>query len=397
MKWPEVRLNDILTLEYGRALRKDARNSAGDVPVAGSNGTDGWHTMALVDGPGIVIGRKGSAGKVTWFDTAFWPIDTTYYVKLKTICGFRWVYYLLNHLQLERLAIVTGVPGLNRNDAYNQRLKLPPLSEQRRIVEILDPADALRKKRAEAVAKAERILPALFYKMFGDPATNPMGWDVGTLEDGGAKVRYGLGQPPSTSPSGIPLIRATNIHKGKISSKDMILVDKSAVPRSRNAFLSAEEVIVVGSGAYTGDVAQVTEDWEGAVAGYDLVITPGQDFCGEFLEAYLLTPHTQNNYFNNLKARAGQPHLNASQLANTPIFFPPKSLQRKFAKRVWDLRQLRQKAENSSEALDSLFNSLMHSAFTGDLTAKWREAHIQELLAEMEEQVKALQLVTKSL
>jgi type I restriction enzyme S subunit len=56
-------------------------------------------------------------------------------------------------------------------------IPLPPLSEQRRIVEILDQADALRKKRAEADAKADRILPALFIKMFGDPSTNPRGWD----------------------------------------------------------------------------------------------------------------------------------------------------------------------------------------------------------------------------
>ena len=62
-------------------------------------------------------------------------------------------------------------------------MQVPSVSEQRRIVEILDQADTLRKKRAEADAKASRILPALFYKMFGDPATNPKGWAVGTLDD----------------------------------------------------------------------------------------------------------------------------------------------------------------------------------------------------------------------
>lgn len=72
---------------------------------------------------------------------------------------------------------------------------LPPPSEQRRIVEILDKADALRRKRAEADAKAARILPALFLKMFGDPATNPQGWaikklgSVGTLDRGRSQHR----------------------------------------------------------------------------------------------------------------------------------------------------------------------------------------------------------------
>ena len=64
----------------------------------------------------------------------------------------------------------------------NTNLNIPPLSEQKRIVEILDRADELRKQRAEADALSERILPALFIKMFGDPATNPMGWDVVPLK-----------------------------------------------------------------------------------------------------------------------------------------------------------------------------------------------------------------------
>ncbi|MBW1931235.1 MAG: restriction endonuclease subunit S [Deltaproteobacteria bacterium] len=154
-------------------------------------------------------------------------------------------------------------------------LPLPPLSEQRRIVEILDQADALRKKRAEADAKAARILPALFYKMFGDPTTNPRGWTIKPLSEHGARVRYGLGQPPKGKPHGLPLIRATNISRGTISSENMLFVDPNDVPRSRNAILSAGEVLVVRSGAYTGDVAQVTEEWEGAVA-YNVSIQSGQ-------------------------------------------------------------------------------------------------------------------------
>ena len=63
---------------------------------------------------------------------------------------------------------------------------------------------------------------------------------------------------------------------------------------------------MVRSGAYTGDIAQVTKKWEGAVAGYDLVVSPGQQFTGEFIEANLLTPFIQKGYFHNLKARAGQ-------------------------------------------------------------------------------------------
>lgn len=83
---------------------------------------------------------------------------------------------------------VAGVkmPRVIMSKLREHEVPLPPISEQRRIVEILDQADALRKKRAEADAKAARILPALFYKMFGDPATNPKGWPMKALSALGA-------------------------------------------------------------------------------------------------------------------------------------------------------------------------------------------------------------------
>jgi type I restriction enzyme, S subunit len=269
---------------------------------------------------------------------------------------------------------------------------IPAKSEQLRIVEILNQANVLLKKRADSEAKADRILPALFYKMFGDPTTNQKGWNVKPLSDFEAEIRYGLGQPPNISVSGVALIRATNISRGTISLVNMIYVDPQDVPPERNAFLKEGEVLVVRSGAYTGDVAQVTKEWDGCVAGYDLVITPGKNLLGEFVEAYLLTPFIQKGYFYNLKARAGQPHLNAAQVAATPFLEVPRYLQVKFSDAVQSMRILRKKQEAASENLERAFAAILHRAFAGDLTAQWRETHMKELLAEMEMQSKQLNL-----
>ncbi len=139
-----------LFFEYGRSLRGRDRIQTGNVPVVGSNGIDGYHSISLVKGHGIVIGRKVSVGKVNWYSTDFWPIDTTFYVQPKQEVNLRWVYYLLTNLHLDRLSIETGVPGLNRNDAYRLQVMLPTLVEQERIVAILDAADELRKLRQQA-------------------------------------------------------------------------------------------------------------------------------------------------------------------------------------------------------------------------------------------------------
>ncbi|MEJ2169911.1 MAG: restriction endonuclease subunit S [Desulfobacterales bacterium] len=269
-------------------------------------------------------------------------------------------------------------------------IPLPSISEQRRIVEILDQADRLRKLRADADAKAQHIPPALFIKMFGDPATNPKGWQQKTLAQTGSKVRYGLGQPPEKASDGVPLIRATNIKQGFISKEEMIYVNPNSVPSTRNAFLDANEVLVVRSGACTGDAAQVTEEWKGSVVGYDLVITPSENLRAGFIESYLLTPYIQKNYFFAHKSRAGQPHLNANQLENTPFYVPLIDRQDKYKSMISGLRKLRKERTNSEKQIQKIFQVILHRSFTGDLTASWREAHMEELFQEMELQGKSL-------
>lgn len=176
--WPRRPLGEVLSLEYGRSLPARERDPSGIFLVAGSNGPDGSHSSAIVSSPGIVVGRKGAAGQIYWYETDFWPIDTTYFVVPKLCLDLRWAYYLLSNLRLWRLALATGVPGLNREDVYKLEISVPPIAEQRRIVKILDQAGRLRRIRSDADTKSERILPALFLKMFGDPATNPMGWST---------------------------------------------------------------------------------------------------------------------------------------------------------------------------------------------------------------------------
>ncbi|WP_147431183.1 hypothetical protein [Thiocapsa rosea] len=89
-------LGSLLTLEYGEAMPAEARSGHG-FPVFGSNGEVGRHGKFLVAEPGIIVGRKGSVGKVTWSDESFWPIDTTYWVKCASE-DRRWIYWVLTAL-----------------------------------------------------------------------------------------------------------------------------------------------------------------------------------------------------------------------------------------------------------------------------------------------------------
>jgi restriction endonuclease S subunit len=121
--WLVGEVGDVLELAYGKALKEDSR-IAGNVPVYGSNGQVGWHAEALVEGPGIVVGRKGNPGIVTWVDSDFFPIDTTFYVRSRL--GLRFLFHALNQQCLPSLSADTAVPGLNRNLAYKNSMLVPP-------------------------------------------------------------------------------------------------------------------------------------------------------------------------------------------------------------------------------------------------------------------------------
>ena len=141
--WDVRRLKSICSLAYGDSL-PDAERSNGEIPVYGSNGKIGTHVVSNTDGPSIVIGRKGSFGKVHFSEQPAFAIDTTYFVDRNyTHADLRWLFYLLASSGLDTVSRDSAIPGLNRDDAYRMACPYPPPEEQAAIVRYLDHADEL--------------------------------------------------------------------------------------------------------------------------------------------------------------------------------------------------------------------------------------------------------------
>ncbi len=122
--WGVSRLDSILELAYGRALKKTERLE-GDIPVYGSGGMTGYHNDFLVPGPGIIVGRKGTVGSLYWEDKNFYPIDTVFYVKPMKQYSLEYCFMQLKVLGLENMNTDAAVPGLNRNNAYRLEIVKP--------------------------------------------------------------------------------------------------------------------------------------------------------------------------------------------------------------------------------------------------------------------------------
>lgn len=148
-KWNEVPLGQILDLHYGKGL-KESERQGGDYDVVSSAGVCGKHDKYLVKGPGIVVGRKGSVGEITWVEKDFWPIDTAYWVSLKgNAHDLRFAYYVLLSAKLARLSISTAIPGINRDDILAVKVNAPELKEQISFRKSLEKLRSLSNKYTE--------------------------------------------------------------------------------------------------------------------------------------------------------------------------------------------------------------------------------------------------------
>ena len=233
--WQLVRLGDVLKLEYGVSLPERVRMD-GNVPVIGSAGVVGFHSQAATDGPGIVVGRKGSIGSITWTVDDFVAIDTTYFVvPIDGKIDLRWAYYLLTREDLSRLNRATGIPGLNRDDVYTLTRLLPPLPEQRAIAAVLDSIDDAIGWTAAVIAATEQLRDSLLHELLtrGVPGwhtawkevpglgTMPADWEVVRLGDRIEEgPTNGIYKPESEYGRGACLIRIDDFAPGALVRRE---------------------------------------------------------------------------------------------------------------------------------------------------------------------------------
>jgi type I restriction enzyme S subunit len=277
--------------------------------------------------------------------------------------------------------------AINRRQLEQLCVVLPPLSEQRRIVEIIDQADRLRELRAEADTQAERILPALFLELFGDPIGNPKGWtqvplgQIGTLERGVSRHRPR--NDPSLLGGPYPLIQTGEVTNcdGRIASYSQTY-SELGLQQSRIWPPGTLCITIAANIAKTG-ILEFDACFPDSVVGF----SPHDAGTTEFVQAWLsfLQPA--------IEAKApgfAQKNINLGILRDLPVIFPPRDLRESFSTQARTLQRLCYQGSRAAEVLNNLFSLLLRRAFTGELTATWREAHMKELLQEMELQAKVL-------
>jgi len=308
----------------------------------------------------------------------------------------RYVVFLCNSPRFLNEA-KAGATGTTRSRITRRNLEkilvpLPPVSEQYCIVEILQQADKLRRLRAEADAKANRILPALFIKMFGVPsiwdsheASRPLGSLV-DLKSGATpskkKSKYWSGKVPWVSPKDmkVDFIEDSQDHVSDVAVKETNL--KLVGPGS--VLLVVRGMILAHSVPVALNLAAVTinQDMKALVPKTD-------DITGKYLWAALRVAKPLLRSLVRTAAH-GTRKLDTPDLLQLKVPVPEPEQLAACESAVDVHHRVGDRGVASGKKLENLFTVLLHRAFSGELTAGWRESHRNELLLEIEQQAKAL-------
>ena len=158
--WVETTIGDQLTLQRGFDITKVQQNT-GEVPVVSSGGIKSYHDKAMAKGPGVVIGRKGTLGKVFYTESDYWPHDTTLWVKDFKGNEPRFVYYLFAGLNVKKLDSGAANPALNRNQVHPIEVTWPQVAQQKALVETLDALEEETQRLARLYERKHAALEAL--------------------------------------------------------------------------------------------------------------------------------------------------------------------------------------------------------------------------------------------
>ena len=267
-------------------------------------------------------------------------------------------------------------------------------SEQARLVEILGEADRLRRLSSDASAKMERILPALFLTMFGDPETNPKQWTPSTVGQVIMATDYGTSTKASDDGEGLPIIRMGNVdYAGNLDLRDLKYVclpdkevSKFGLERGDLLFNRTNSIDLVGkTGLWNVEMKAV-------LASYFIRVRVDREQVEpEFLWAHMNSAFMKRVLRATARGAIGQANINTTEIRSLPLNRPPLNVQKDFVAKLKTIRRAIPAAEVSAK-LEGLFSLLLQRAFSGELTAKWREAHMKELLAELEVQARQLNL-----
>ena len=366
MSWKMVKLGDACDIKNGRDHKK-VNNPNGIYPIIGSGGIMGYADDYLCDKCATIIGRKGSINNPIYVESKFWNVDTAFALCTKEALDSKFFYYFCTIYNFEKHNKATTLPSLTKTDLLEIQIPLPPLATQKRIAEILDAADALRRKDHELLKKYDELAQAIFIDMFGDPVKNEKGVSLNTL----IKINPTKSEIKIDDNDEVTFTPMSNI--GEDGSFNNTEIRKYAQVKSGFTYFREDDVLFA-------KITPCMENGKGAIAkelkngiGFGStefhILRPNENLNSQFL--FHLTKLNSFRVFAeaNMTGSAGQKRVPTDFFKKIKIDTTRLEKQDEFAKAMNIL--LLQKHLINKDIIDSknLFLTLIQKAFKGELVS----------------------------
>ena len=380
-----VRFGDLCKLQNGRAFKPEEWSEEGTPIVRIQNLNDETKPFNYcnfdvekrfwINSGDLLFSWSGTPG--TSFGAFFWNRGKGFLnqhifrVDVKEeLVDKHYLRYALNSLIVKIIDQAHGGVGLKhitKAKLEEVQIPLPPLAEQRQIASILDQADELRQKRQQAIEKLDQLLQATFIDMFGDPVSNPKGWNLGRLGDVIHSAKDGPHVSPSYSETGIPFLSTRHVRAGKIVWGDLKFITEEDAQIHWKKCKPTRGDILYTKGGTTGLAAVVDTDLDFAVWVHVALLKTNHDKVrSEWLVSMLNTQYCyeqSQRYTHGIANR----DLGLKRMVNIEMYIPPLDEQDKFVNFKNKLLKNNLLFESSYSSLEQLFKSLQNQAFNGTL------------------------------
>jgi len=328
----------------------------------------------------VLVATRVGVGKATvnLIDVAISQDLTGLVLDVNRILPIYLVYYLHSpkiQRLFEQYSRGTTIQGIQRSDLSRIKIPLPPLDTQRKIVAILDKAEATQRLRAEADALTQDLPQSVFLEMFGDPATNPLEWTIKKLGDVCSEIyRYPTFYGFEYVNSGTPIIRIGNIRQDGIVDPNLtnyVFIDQVINDRFPRTKIELYDILMAvrGDGSTAKRIGLVhSNDLIGANISPNLlrIKTDGKRLNPIYL-FNLLVSESGQKILERYVTRTAKKTITAQNIKEISIPIPPLSLQNKFEKLILSTIGTQDTQDQSNVKLSNLFNNISAKAFTGAL------------------------------
>ena len=261
---------------------------------------------------------------------------------------------------------VTGsrMPRTDMKSLMLLPVPLPPLDEQRRIVGILNREAKIERLRKQAADRLREFIPALFIKMFGDPAANPMEWEVRVLEEICISARYGTSIKASEHVSGIPILRMGNVTYDGYLDCDSNNLKYAELEDSEIEKYALHSGDILFNRTNSKDLVGKTGIWDGRFeavpASYFIRLRVDQAVIHPtYLWAYMNSSAVKRRLFEMARGAIGQANINAKELKSMPLPVPPLALQLRYVEICEAMKSTTKVTQFASRTAASLAASLL--------------------------------------